>query len=215
MTVQFEPLIGSYLWLGLFGRSHRIYLEEDGQSIPLLCLHTAGSGGRQYRALTNDPQIIANHRVIAFDTPWHGKSSPPIGWRNEEYQLTSHECTTMILEIFRALELDSLHSPESECWETLWHYTQAVRESSKAISIFTSSTALFGIASLGSRRSVARFSCCRVNTTTCAHLKKPLRSARSIPGSNVKIMEGLGHSARRPPEVHPIPIAQPAEDAKQ
>ena len=39
------------------------------------------------------------HRVIAFDMPWHGKSSPPAGWHDEEYQLTSAQYTTMILEI--------------------------------------------------------------------------------------------------------------------
>ena len=38
--------------------------------------------------------------------PWHGKSSPPAGWHNEEYQLTSAQYTTMILEIMTALELD-------------------------------------------------------------------------------------------------------------
>ena len=38
--------------------------------------------------------------------PWHGKSSPPAGWHNEEYQLTSAQYTAMILEIMTALELD-------------------------------------------------------------------------------------------------------------
>ena len=47
-----------------------------------------------------------NHRVIAFDMPWHGKSSPPAGWHEEEYQLTSAQYTTMILDIMTALELD-------------------------------------------------------------------------------------------------------------
>ena len=47
-----------------------------------------------------------NHRVIAFDMPWHGKSSPPAGWHDEEYQLTSAQYTTMVLEISAALELD-------------------------------------------------------------------------------------------------------------
>ena len=58
---------------------HRVYFEEAGPSdgIPLLCLHTAGSDGRQYRGLLNDPRITKNYRVIVFDMPWHGKSSPP------------------------------------------------------------------------------------------------------------------------------------------
>jgi pimeloyl-ACP methyl ester carboxylesterase len=106
MTVSFEPTIGRYLHLDLFGRKHRIYVEEAGQGTPLLCLHTAGADGRQYRALMNDARVTAEHRVIAFDMPWHGKSSPPEGWHNEEYQLTSAQYTTMILEIAAALELD-------------------------------------------------------------------------------------------------------------
>ena len=106
MTARFEPIIGRYLHLDLFGRQHRIYVEQAGEGTPLLCLHTAGADGRQYRALMNDERITRGHRVIAFDMPWHGKSSPPSGWHNEEYQLTSAQYTTMILEIMTALELD-------------------------------------------------------------------------------------------------------------
>ena len=106
MSVRFEPIIGRYMQLDLFGRKHRIYVEEAGEGTPLLCLHTAGADGRQYRALMNDERITSSRRVIAFDMPWHGKSSPPSGWHNEEYQLTSARYTTMILEIMAALELD-------------------------------------------------------------------------------------------------------------
>jgi pimeloyl-ACP methyl ester carboxylesterase len=106
MSAAFEPVIGRYLNLTLLGRPHRLYVEEAGQGVPLLCLHTAGADGRQYRGLMNDPDITANHRVIAFDMPWHGKSSPPAGWHDEEYSLTSHDYTTMILEVMDALQLD-------------------------------------------------------------------------------------------------------------
>lgn len=106
MSVRFEPAIGRYLNMNLLGRPHRLYVEEAGEGVPLLCLHTAGSDGRQYRALMNDAAITAKHRVIAFDMPWHGKSSPPAGWHNEEYNLTSRDYTAMILEISDALELD-------------------------------------------------------------------------------------------------------------
>ncbi|MGY4290110.1 pimeloyl-ACP methyl ester carboxylesterase [Bradyrhizobium sp. LM2.7] len=106
MTPRFEPTIGRYLHLELFEREHRIYVEEAGQGTPLLCLHTAGADGRQYRALMNDERVTLKHRVIAFDMPWHGKSSPPVGWHNEEYRLTSAQFTTMILEVMTALELD-------------------------------------------------------------------------------------------------------------
>ena len=106
MSAKFEPIVGRYMHLDLFGRPHRIYVEEAGEGTPLLCLHTAGSDGRQYRALMNDGRITRNHRVIAFDMPWHGKSSPPSGWHHEEYQLTSAQYTTMVLEIMAALELE-------------------------------------------------------------------------------------------------------------
>jgi pimeloyl-ACP methyl ester carboxylesterase len=103
---QFEPIVGRYLNLDLLGRRHRLYVEEAGRGIPLLCLHTAGSDGRQYRGLLNDERITGNYRVIVFDMPWHGKSSPPEGYRSEEYRLTSRDYVRMILEIADALELD-------------------------------------------------------------------------------------------------------------
>ena len=106
MSPRFEPAIGRYLHLDLLGRPHRLYVEEAGQGIPLLCLHTAGSDGRQYRGLLNDERITKNYRVIVFDMPWHGKSSPPVGWENEEYRLTSRDYVRMILDVSTALELD-------------------------------------------------------------------------------------------------------------
>jgi pimeloyl-ACP methyl ester carboxylesterase len=106
MSPRFEPIVGRYLHLDLFGRPHRLYVEEAGQGIPLLCLHTAGSDARQYRGLMNDARVLANFRVIAFDMPWHGKSSPPAGWQDEEYSLTSQDYVRMIVDIAAALELD-------------------------------------------------------------------------------------------------------------
>jgi pimeloyl-ACP methyl ester carboxylesterase len=106
MSPRFEPITGRYLNCDLLGRPHRLYIEEAGQGIPLLCLHTAGSDGRQYRGLLNDKRITDNYRVIVFDMPWHGKSSPPDGYQNEEYKLTSRGYIQMILEIADALGLD-------------------------------------------------------------------------------------------------------------
>ena len=56
-----------------------LYFEEAGQGIPLVCLHTAGADGRQFRHLLNDAEITRHFRVLAFDMPWHGKSLPPVG----------------------------------------------------------------------------------------------------------------------------------------
>ena len=106
MSPRYEPIIGRYLQLDLLGAPHRLYVEEAGQGIPLLCLHTAGSDARQYRGLMNEERITKNFRVIAFDMPWHGKSSPPAGWQDSEYKLTSRDYVRMILEVAAALELD-------------------------------------------------------------------------------------------------------------
>lgn len=101
-----EPIIGRYLRLDLGGRVHRVYFEEAGQGIPLLCLHTAGSDGRQWRGLLNDDAVTRHFRCIAFDLPWHGKSSPPDGWWQEEYRLTTQAYVEAVLGVSRALGLD-------------------------------------------------------------------------------------------------------------
>jgi pimeloyl-ACP methyl ester carboxylesterase len=106
MTAAFEPVTGRYLRINLLGKPHRVYVEEAGQGIPLLCLHTAASDTRQFRGLMNEPRILEYFRVIAFDLPWHGKSSPPAGWQNADYQLTSRDYMDMILTIADALSLD-------------------------------------------------------------------------------------------------------------
>ena len=66
MSAAFEPIIGRYMHLDLFGRKHRIYVEEAGEGTPLLCLHTAGADGRQYRALMNDAR---DHRRGIASSP--------------------------------------------------------------------------------------------------------------------------------------------------
>jgi pimeloyl-ACP methyl ester carboxylesterase len=104
--MKLEPIVGRYARLELEGREHRLYFEEAGQGIPLLCLHTAGSDSRQYRAVLNDPEITRRFRVIAFDMPWHGKSSPPQGWEKEDYRLTTERYAGMIMSVVRALRLE-------------------------------------------------------------------------------------------------------------
>ena len=101
-----EPIIGRYLRLDLEGRAHRLYFEEAGQGVPLLLLHTAGSDGRQWRHLMTDAAVTDRFRCIAFDMPWHGKSSPPEGWQACEYRLTTAAYTGMALAVSEALGLD-------------------------------------------------------------------------------------------------------------
>lgn len=101
-----EPMVGRYLRLPLGGRIHRVYFEEAGSGIPLLCLHTAGADGRQFRHLMADEAVTRHFRVLAFDMPWHGKSSPPPGWQDQEYRLTTRGYVEAIMGFCRALELD-------------------------------------------------------------------------------------------------------------
>ena len=106
MTARIEPVIGRYLHVDHDGRHYRIYFESAGEGIPLLCLHTAGADTRQYRALMNEPSVTERFRVVAFDLPWHGKSSPPAGWQDEEYRLTTAFYAGIIMAVAGALGLE-------------------------------------------------------------------------------------------------------------
>ncbi|HXU87714.1 MAG TPA: alpha/beta hydrolase [Methylomirabilota bacterium] len=101
-----EPIVGRYVRMTLAGRPHRVYFEEAGQGVPLVCLHTAGADGRQFRHLLNDAEITRHFRVIAFDMPWHGKSLPPAGWQDEEYTLTTRGYVELIRGFCAALALE-------------------------------------------------------------------------------------------------------------
>jgi pimeloyl-ACP methyl ester carboxylesterase len=106
VVALFEPIVGRYMTLELAGRSNRVYFEEAGQGIPLICLHTAGADGRQFRHLMTDEAVTSHFRVLAFDMPWHGKSLPPEGWQREEYRLTTSSYTEMVVAFCQALELE-------------------------------------------------------------------------------------------------------------
>src|SRR5262249_36280757 len=106
MPGHIEPIVGRYVHVEIGGEMHRIYFEENGTGIPLVCLHTAGSDGRQWRHLLADDEFAKNFRIIAFDMPWHGKSNPPANWDGSEYQLTTARYTETIRAFCRTLKLD-------------------------------------------------------------------------------------------------------------
>lgn len=101
-----EDIVGRYMRVEIDGKPHRIYYEEAGQGIPLLCLHTAGSDTRQYRGLLSDKAITQYFRCISFDLPWHGKSSPPPGWWRTDYQLTTASYVAAIQSVSQELGLE-------------------------------------------------------------------------------------------------------------
>ncbi len=101
-----EPITGRYFSIDIAGASHRVFVEEAGEGIPLLCLHTAGADSRQYRHLLNDADVTSKYRVIAFDLPYHGRSNPPDGWWLRKYRLTTAEYVSQIRAVWTALALE-------------------------------------------------------------------------------------------------------------
>ena len=105
-TPRIEGIVGRYLNLTIADEPQRVFFEETGTGVPLLCLHTAGADSRQYRYLLNDPGVSAHHRVIAFDLPWHGRSLPPDRWWEREYLLTTDRYVATVEAVSAALGLD-------------------------------------------------------------------------------------------------------------
>jgi pimeloyl-ACP methyl ester carboxylesterase len=105
MSARIEPIVGRYVHVDIEGQMHRIYFEENGAGIPLVCLHTAGSDNRQWRHLLCDEEFTRHYRIIAFDMPWHGKSNPPDA-AEDEYRLTTASYTQAIRAFCAAIELE-------------------------------------------------------------------------------------------------------------
>src|SRR6185436_9086986 len=102
---EFESTVGRYLRVPYRGEISRIFVEEAGSGIPLLCLHTAGADSRQYRHLLADAGITDRFRVIAFDMPYHGRSAPAKNWWLKKYRLTTRDYLGMIRAVWKALDL--------------------------------------------------------------------------------------------------------------
>jgi pimeloyl-ACP methyl ester carboxylesterase len=103
---DFEPIVGRYMPVNIGADEHRIFIEEAGSGIPLLCLHTAGNDTRQFRHIMNDAEITKRFRVIAFDLPYHGRSAPPDGWWLKKYRLTTAAYLDAIRAVWLSLKLE-------------------------------------------------------------------------------------------------------------
>jgi pimeloyl-ACP methyl ester carboxylesterase len=104
---KFESIIGRYVRIKIKEVEYRVYFEQNGSGIPLLCQHTADADGRQWRHVLNDEDITNKYQVIAADLPYHGKSLPPesIEWWKEEYRLTKKFFIDFQTELIKALDL--------------------------------------------------------------------------------------------------------------
>ncbi len=196
-----EPISGRYVHLALGERPCRVYFEEAGRGIPLVCLHTAGSDGRQFRHLMNDSAVTDHFRIVAFDLPWHGKSTPPPGWQDQEYRLTTSAYVAAVMAFIRALNLDrpvvmgcSMGGRiVLELALPLWAYMQS------GPGVFKGDLYFYRVDS-DFRERVPR-----IDTDACPVFlltgdydfsctpEDTLRTAAKIKGAEALIMEGLGH----------------------
>ncbi len=69
-------------------------------------MHTAGADSRQWRHLLNDTDVTARFRVIAFDLPYHGRSTPPDGWWLKKYKLTTAHYAEVVRGFYQSLGLE-------------------------------------------------------------------------------------------------------------
>ncbi len=104
----FDAAAGRYVHLDLDGLDHRVYFEEAGSGIGLLCQHTAGADGRQWRRILEDERVTSKYRVVVYDMPFHGKSLPPEGraWWAEPHTVTLESAMALPLALAAVLGLD-------------------------------------------------------------------------------------------------------------
>jgi pimeloyl-ACP methyl ester carboxylesterase len=96
---------GRYVPVTAGGVTYQVYYETAGSGQDVLCMHTAGADGRQFHGLMADPRITANHRLVAFDLPWHGKSPPPEGAVPGSWRLNTELYVELIMGFIAAAGL--------------------------------------------------------------------------------------------------------------
>jgi pimeloyl-ACP methyl ester carboxylesterase len=97
---------GFYVPITVRGVTYEIYYETAGTGRDVLCMHTAGADARQFHGLMADPRVTANHRLVAFDLPWHGKSPPPEGAIPGSWRLNTDLYVDLIMGFIAAARLD-------------------------------------------------------------------------------------------------------------
>lgn len=104
---EHDDAVGRYLHLEVAGVPYRIYYEQAGSGVPLLCQHTAAADARQWRHLLEDRRVTSRFRVIAYDLPYHGRSLPGGDrWWEREYVLTRDLAMGLVTGLSDALGLD-------------------------------------------------------------------------------------------------------------
>ncbi|WP_158922437.1 alpha/beta fold hydrolase [Acidisphaera sp. S103] len=97
---------GGYVPVTVGGTTYQIYYETAGSGRDVLCMHTAGSDGRQFHGLMADERITNGHRLVSFDLPWHGKSLPPEGAVPGSWRLNTDLYVDLIMGFIAAAGLN-------------------------------------------------------------------------------------------------------------
>ncbi|OJY76339.1 MAG: hypothetical protein BGP12_01315 [Rhodospirillales bacterium 70-18] len=105
MTPPPVRVSGGYVPVEIGGVRHDVFHEWAGSGQDILCLHTAGSDGRQFHRLMADPRLTAGHRLVAFDLPWHGRSAPPAGALPGAWRMTTDSYVETIMGFIAAAGL--------------------------------------------------------------------------------------------------------------
>jgi len=100
-----DTVTGRYVPVTAGGTRYAVYCETAGSGRDILCLHTAGADGRQFHGLMADARITAQHRLVAFDLPWHGKSPPPPGAIPGSWRLNTELYVELIMGFIAAAQL--------------------------------------------------------------------------------------------------------------
>ncbi|HEX4365488.1 MAG TPA: alpha/beta hydrolase [Rhodopila sp.] len=96
---------GGYVPVTVGGTTYQIYYETAGTGRDVLCMHTAGSDGRQFHGLMADERVTDGHRLVSFDLPWHGKSPPPEGAVPGSWRLNTDLYVDLIMGFIAAADL--------------------------------------------------------------------------------------------------------------
>lgn len=110
---RLTSVIGRYVEVEVLGEKYEVYFENNVKAnpkgIPIVCQHTAGNDGRQFRNFLLDDKVAEDFVVYAIDMPRHGKSDPPLNkefWK-ENYKLTRKWFVEFVVQFCKALDLEN------------------------------------------------------------------------------------------------------------
>lgn len=86
-------------WVEVDGQD--VYVEISGEGPTVLCVHTAGQSGVQYRDVL-DELPLHGYRVIVPDLPGHGRSGPAVGGPVKDLHQYANTCWSLL----RTLEME-------------------------------------------------------------------------------------------------------------